>query len=174
MKKLPKVLPYRECLELFSKAKKIRDKMLLQFLFYCGLRVSECIHVKKEDLDLKEGVLKVVQGKGGNDRLVPIPKPLMMDLKNWFALEPKEEEELLFKISRVRVHVIIKELNPNIHAHTLRHSYATHIYEKRGDIRMVQTLLGHKNIGTTSIYTHLSTKMKKKTIDEVFEWLIKD
>ena len=120
------------------------------------------------NIDFKEGVLKVVQGKGGKDRLVPIPKPLMMDLKNWMALEPKKDDDILFPITRMWVHKIIKKLNPDIHAHTLRHSYATYLYDQKGDIRMIQELLGHSNIGTTSIYTHLSTKMKKKTIDEVF------
>ena len=168
-KKLPKVLKHNEVLEVFSKAKNVRDKMLLQIVYYCGLRVSEALSLKFEDVDLKNGVLKVVKGKGGKDRIVPIPKQLFQELSMWFKLELFNSDELLFKIKRVRVHQIIKAIRPDIHIHTLRHSYATHVYEKTGDIRMVQELLGHEDIGTTQVYTHLSTDLKKKMVDKTFE-----
>lgn len=173
--KLPKVKKHEECVLLFSKARNIQDKMVMQCLYYCGLRVGECIALKWNDIDLKESILKVVQGKGGRDRFVPIPKPLLNDLKSYHLLM-KDKSEYLFPsvkkgkeyITRQNVFTMIKRLDKDFHPHTLRHSYATHIYDKTGDIRLVQHVLGHQSINTTQIYTHLSKRDTQKKMEGVF------
>ena len=167
---LPKVPNKNEVLELFSKAKNIRNKMLLETIYYMGLRVSEAINIKYEDIDLSEGgFITIRQGKGGRDRLIPIPKTFYNDLNMWLKLQKFNSEDKLFPISRVQVHNIIKSINPEIHAHSLRHAYGTFLYEKTGDLRAVQEMLGHKNLETSRIYTHLSKEFKRKIIDKAFE-----
>lgn len=175
-KKLPKVIKHEEALILFSKAKTTRDKMLLEAMYFCGLRVSETISIKYGHIDQKDWFLKVVQGKGSKDRLVPIPKPLQRDLKMWFSLKQFDQEDYLFEhpynkkpLTRERVHQIVKNIDKKIHCHTLRHSYATYVFEKTGNIKLVQDLLGHSNAKTTMIYTHLSRGHKRATVDKVFE-----
>ena len=166
-RKIPEVRTHEYCLNLFSKARTPRDKILLELIYYCGLRISEALNVSVEDIDFKEEVIKVMKGKGNKQRLTPMPKPLMIDLKQWLSLENITEGKL-FSIKRCQAHNILKKLDPTIHLHTLRHSYATHVYEKTHDLRKVQELLGHENMATTSIYAHVSTKEKKETIKGVF------
>ncbi len=167
-RKLPKIIKYEEVLQLFSKTKKVRDRILLETIYYCGLRVSEAINLKMEDIDIKDRTLTVRQGKGGKDRIIPLPKQLTQDLLMWTKMKTFNPEERLFPITRIRVHQIIKDLNKNIHVHTLRHSYATYLVEQGENLRTVQELLGHSKLQTTTLYTHLSTKHKKKAIDRVF------
>jgi len=174
--KLPKVKSHEQCLILFSKAQNIKDKMIMQTLYYCGLRVSEAIHLKWDDIDFKESALKVVQGKGGRDRIVPITsKSFLNDLKAYSSLMNGKSEYLFPSVkkskevvTRQNVFTMIKRIDSDIHPHTLRHSYATHIYEKTGDIRLIQQLLGHQSLNTTQLYTHLSTKETKKKMEGVF------
>ena len=167
--KLPKVISHIKVLELFSRTKTPRDKILLETIYYCGLRVSESLSLKREHIDLKEGFLEVIQGKGSKDRIVPLPKPLINDLKLWFGLKKLEEQDILFPITRIRVYQIIKAIDNKIHPHTLRHSYATHLYDEGLDIRAIGEILGHSDISSTKIYTHLSRKRKKKLIDQVYK-----
>jgi len=166
-RKIPEVRTHEYCLNLFSKARTPRDKILLELIYYCGLRISEALNVSVEDIDFKEEVIKVMKGKGNKQRLTPLPKPLMIDLKQWLSLENVTEGKL-FKIKRCQAHNIIKKLDHTIHLHTLRHSYATHVYEHTHDLNKVKDLLGHENLSTTSIYAHVSTKEKKSTIKDVF------
>ena len=167
MRKLPEVRTHEYCLNLISKAKTPRDKILLELIYFCGLRVSEALNVSVEDIDFKEEVVKIMKGKGNKQRLTSLPKPLMIDLKQWLNLENIKEGKL-FSIKRGQVFKIVKSLDPTIHPHTLRHSYATYVHEKTHDINKVKELLGHESISTTGIYTHVSTKEKKETIKEVF------
>ena len=166
-RKVPEVRTHEYCLNLISKATTPRNKMLLELVYFCGLRVSEALNVSVEDINFKEEVLKVMKGKGNKQRLTPMPKPLTIDLKQWLSLENIVAGKL-FKIKRVQAHNIIKKLDPTMHMHTLRHSYATHVYEHTHDLNKVKDLLGHENIGTTAIYAHVSTKEKKETIKGVF------
>ena len=168
IRKIPEVRTHQYCLELISKSKTPRNKILLSLIYFCGLRVSEALNINFEDIDFKENVIKVTKGKGNKQRLIPMPKSLMIDLKSWLNLSNTKEGRL-FTIKRVQVHNIVKSLDPTIHTHTLRHSYATHIYEKTHDLNKVKDLLGHETISTTQIYAHVSTQDKKKTIEEVFD-----
>lgn len=165
-RKLPKRLKHKEVVDLISKCTNIRDRVLLEFLYYCGLRVSEALAINKTNINLQEKSLWVRQGKGGKDRYVPIAHPMILDLK--FYLEFVKDDKL-FDITRQAVFIMLKKLNPDISPHTLRHSYATHVLEKTGDIKAVQDLLGHSDIKTTQIYTHLSEQRKNQIIKEAFE-----
>jgi integrase/recombinase XerD len=174
MRKLPKVLSKDEIDLLFQRAKSERDKVLLMTLYYLGLRVSEAIHARVEDFDLKGGVFKVIKGKdtsggGGKDRLVPIPDVLKKEMLIYLKMYNKQEGDSLFGLkSRQSATHICKALRNDIHPHMLRHSYATHVYDKTGNLLAVKELLGHESISTTQIYTHLSGEQKKKLIDNVF------
>lgn len=175
-RKIPMTLKHEEVLKLFEKARNIKDKMILKTLYYCGLRVSELINLKLEDLDFKERRLKVVQGKGSKDRYNIMPKTLSNELSQYIKLLNKKPESFIFNsplkdgrpITRDTVQKMIKKINIKISPHVLRHSYATHIYNKTGDIKAVKDLLGHVNISTTDIYTHISTEKKKSIVDDVF------
>lgn len=169
MRKLPEILSEEEVLKLFSMTYVPKLKIQLELLYYCGLRVQEMISLRVQDIDFKAEVLKVVNGKGGKDRFVPLPKPLQVDLKAYlptvtdylFDTKKRNTQALLTRLS--------KKLGRSIHPHTLRHSYATHVLEKTNNLELVRELLGHTNIMTTQLYTHLTTKAKVKGIKEVWK-----
>ena len=171
MKKLPQILNEDEVLRLFSMIYNPQHKLQLKLLYYCGLRISEMLSLKKQDLDLKLEILKVVQGKGNKDRLVPIPKPLLQDLKAY--VDGRHDQDKLFNTSVRNTQGLItrlgKKFGKPLHAHMLRHSYATHVLEKTNNLELVRDLLGHSSIQTTQIYTHLTTKAKKAGINEVWK-----
>lgn len=170
-RKLPKILSEQEILKMFELTYNPQHKLQLKLLYYCGLRISEMLAIRKQDLNFREGVLKVVQGKGGKDRLVPIPKPLLADLKAY--ADGRLETDQLFWTKARNTQAMIsrlgKKLGKPVHAHMLRHSYATHVLEKTNNLELVRDLLGHSNIQTTQIYTHLTTEAKKAGINEVWK-----
>jgi len=157
-----------------------RDLVILYILFYLGLRNNELRLLRIEDLDLVKNEAKVVQGKGKKDRYIPIPHPLNIVLNEWIGdrkfglvINGRDKQG---SISNRHIRRIVKRIaiksnirNPSeIHPHTLRHSYATHIINNGGDIRVVQELLGHANISATQIYTHLAIKKLKESVNKIF------
>ena len=172
-KTLPKILTEEEVLRLFQMTYNPHHQMQLKLMYYCGLRVSEMLHLKKQDIDLKEGVLKVVQGKGGKDRIIPIPRPLLHDLKIYLLQPFMDDRQELFttraRAAGAMMDRLSKKFGKKVHPHMLRHSYATHVLEKTNNLKLVQDLLGHSDIKTTQIYTHLTTKAKKAGIQEVWK-----
>lgn len=173
MKKLPKILTQEEVLKLFSMVYNPRHKIQLMLMYYCGLRVSEMLNLKKEHIDFKEEIIKVVQGKGGKDRLVPIPKPLAIDLKVYVAQPFMENTSDLFdttsRATQGMLNRLSEKFGQRLHPHMLRHSYATHVLEKTNNLELVRDLLGHTDIRVTQVYTHLTTKAKKAGIKEVWK-----
>lgn len=161
----------------------IRNRAIIETLYGCGLRTSELIELTFSNIFMKEGILRIV-GKGDKQRLVPFGKVS----KNWIkryiddsrSVTPChiEFKDVLFlnrrgrKLSRVMVFNIIKQtvakagIQKKISPHSLRHSYATHLLENGADIRTVQLLLGHQNITTTEIYTHLSKTYLRSIIED--------
>lgn len=148
-----------------------RNRAILEFLYSCGLRVSELCYLKLSDLYLQEGFVKV-EGKGGKQRLVPISSRAKKELqlyfidRNQFTIQKGYEDYVFISkrgknISRIMVFHIIKELSAQvglkktISPHTFRHSFATHLLEGGANLRAIQCMLGHENIGTTEIYTHI-------------------
>jgi len=170
-KQLPNCLREPEVLKLFSLTWHPAHRLQLKFMYYCGLRVSEMLSLDIGDIDFKQELLKVVQGKGGKDRFIPLPKPIIADLRDYL----KSQEIVsgrLFKTGRRNTGLFMarlgKQLGKKISPHILRHSYATFILEKTGNLELVRDLLGHTDIRTTQIYTHMDNESKKKAIKSIW------
>ena len=162
-----------------STTKGLRDRAILEVLYSCGLRVSELCELKLSDLFFGEGYIRVT-GKGDNQRLVPISgiarDRIQLYLEQRHTDHRSEESVFLnnrgTKLTRVMIFTIIKQatklagIDKKISPHTLRHSFATHLLEGGADIRQVQELLGHENILTTEIYTHLDTTHLRETVQK--------
>ena len=159
--------------------KGLRDRAILEVLYSCGLRVSEVCDLKLGDLFFGEGYIRVI-GKGDKQRLVPMSSIARSRIQLYMDVRSKErrKEEILFlnnrgkKLTRVMIFTIIKQaaqragIEKKISPHTFRHSFATHLLEGGANIRQVQELLGHENILTTEIYTHLDDSHLRQTLEE--------
>jgi len=164
--KLPIVATKKELNSLFAHLSE-KSLLMIQLLYASGLRVSELVSLKIEDLELNENHGWVRGGKGGKDRLFIISEQLSRDLER-FIVKRKLDSGYLFRgrnksmMSTRNVQKIIKEaaaragINKRITPHKLRHSFATHLLEAGNDIRVIQELLGHSNLQTTQIYTHVT------------------
>jgi integrase/recombinase XerD len=169
---LPRVITEEQALKLFAQCYNPDHRIQLMFMYYCGLRVSEMLAVRLEDIDFKTEYIKVVQGKGGKDRLVPMPKPLIRELKQYLAVFPRQDRVILTKRRNTQAFMAALGRKLGIgwlHPHTLRHAFATHILEKTNNLLLVKELLGHESISTTQIYTHLTKESKKAAIDGVWK-----
>jgi integrase/recombinase XerD len=170
-KRLPKFITYDELNKLLENAENYRDKLIIKFLFYTGVRVSELIKIKKNDIIFEEGFVKVY-GKGGKERIVPIPKELLNELKDYVN---KINTENIFPLSSRQVERIIKNIarkagiNKKVTPHVLRHSLATTLLSKGVDIRYIQEILGHSSLNITQIYTHVVPNQLKEIYNKVFE-----
>jgi tyrosine recombinase XerD len=147
----------------------LRDRALLELMYACGLRVSEAVDVKMQDIDIDSGILTTT-GKGSKTRRVPVGSSAVEWLKSYFALRRKKENievQNLFvtsegkPLNRQVIYELVKNYGEeaglkDISPHTLRHSFATHLVQNRADIRSVQQMLGHADISTTQIYTHMT------------------
>jgi integrase/recombinase XerD len=150
----------------------LRDKAILELFYACGTRVSELINIKVNDLFLSEEVIRVF-GKGSKERLVPIGSSAIKWIKKYLTksrpllVKNIKSENYLFlnqrgtKFSRMGIWKIVRQyvkqagIEKNVHPHTFRHSFATHLIEGGADLRAVQEMLGHSDISTTQIYTHI-------------------
>lgn len=162
-----------------STPKGIRDVAMLELLYSCGLRVSELVSLRLGDLFFGEGFIRVV-GKGDKQRLVPISDVARERVMRYLdeRRSARTSEEVVFLnnrgkgLTRVMIFTILKEaarraeIEKRISPHTLRHSFATHLLEGGAGIRQVQELLGHENILTTEIYTHLDSEHLRSTVEE--------
>jgi len=169
-KALPSVLTKDEIKSLINTAQTRKSKLIIKFLYSTGLRVSELVNIRPQDLNLNEKTAIVRKGKGKKDRNIILPESLIQELRNY--IEKNKENQYLFSkekpLTTRNIQKIIKktakkaQINKKVTPHTLRHSYATHLLEQGTDIRIIQTLLGHENLNTTQIYTHVSTEELKK------------
>lgn len=147
----------------------IRDRAIMELFYSTGMRLSELVALDGSDLDMSSRQVRVI-GKGNKERILPIGRLALEWLEKWLKIRPAfqtEGEPALFLSSRKRritarmVEIRLEQwgqkqtLNSHIHPHKLRHSFATHMLESSGDLRAVQELLGHANLATTQIYTHL-------------------
>lgn len=162
-----------------STQKGLRDRAILEVLYSCGLRVSELCDLRLGDLFFGEGYIRVI-GKGNKQRLVPVSAIARNRIQLYLEVrkDRRKKEEILFlsnrgtKLTRVMIFTIIKlaaqrvGITKKISPHTFRHSFATHLLEGGANIRQVQELLGHENILTTEIYTHLDNSHLQKTLEE--------
>ncbi len=158
----------------------IRDRAIMELFYSSGLRLSELTHLDVMDIDLDEGTLRAI-GKGNKTRVLPIGRKAQEALLKWKknrAILAKEDETALFvsqRGTRISARSVQQRLNhwrkkqgleQHIHPHKLRHSFASHILESSGDLRAVQELLGHADISTTQIYTHLDFQHLAKVYDK--------
>ena len=157
----------------------LRDKAILELMYACGLRVSEAVDLKMSDVDVDSGVL-TCKGKGSKTRKVPVGKSAVEWVKRYLIVRRKKENvetNNLFvggsgrPINRQTIFKFIKEYAEkvgleDVSPHTLRHSFATHLIQNRADIRSVQQMLGHADISTTQIYTHLTDTHLRQTYDK--------
>ena len=156
-----------------SEPRELRDRALLEVLYGCGLRVSECVGLNLLDCAFGEGYLRVV-GKGDKERISPIAGTALEALRRYLELGRPELARpsaqmtpAVFlnarggRLSRQSIHKVVARAGlgigvKNLHPHTLRHSYATHLLAGGADLRVIQEILGHSDISTTQIYTHVN------------------
>ncbi len=159
----------------------LRDAAILEAIYSCGLRISEVCGLRVLDLDREERLLRV-HGKGKKERQVPIGAPAVAAIERyWAALEHPPTGEMPVFLANpnelrpvyprlVQLHfkhyLAAAELDPTLTPHKLRHSYATHLLNAGADLRSVQELLGHENLVTTQVYTHLTTDRLKQAYDK--------
>jgi integrase/recombinase XerD len=172
-KKLPVVLTMSEIRSIFQNTKHGRNRLLLQFIYSTGCRVSEAVNMKLVDLDWENGIANVRGGKGNKDRVVVLSQKWTGEMKKYLNRRKVKSESLFAKkngknISTDTVERVIRKaaqeskILKRVTPHVLRHSFATHLLESGENIRKIQVLLGHANLSTTSIYTHVSREEIKK------------
>ena len=156
----------------------LRDRAVIELMYACGLRVSEAVDVKMQDIDIESGILTTT-GKGSKTRRVPVGSSAIEWLKSYCAARRKKENievQNLFvtpagkPLNRQIIYELVKNYGEkaglnDISPHTLRHSFATHLVQNRADIRSVQQMLGHADISTTQIYTHMTDVHLRKSYD---------
>jgi integrase/recombinase XerD len=184
---LPKYLNYERVNALVAapdagKTNGLRDQAMLQLLYATGLRVSELVSLRVGDLDADSAVLRVV-GKGNKQRLVPLGREALSAVEGYVRSERPNllkgrSSPYLFVTNRgtkmtrqgfwklLRGHGRTAGIFRNLSPHVLRHTFATHLLEGGADLRSVQTMLGHSDIGTTQIYTHVMRSRLRQTVDQ--------
>lgn len=175
--RLPKVVSVKEIDEMLHNNLTPLEHVMMELLYSCGLRVSELVNLKLNDIDLSSKYVRCF-GKGSKERIIPIGEQAKTMLKEYFPTRDLlikkynlTTKNLLIKdnghfVTRQDVYNFIhaqgKLIHKNISPHTLRHSFATHLLENGADLRVVQELLGHSDVSTTQLYTHISKKRLKE------------
>ena len=174
--RLPKVVSIREINELLNNDLSLLERVIMELLYSCGFRVSELTELRISDIDMYSKYVRCF-GKGSKERIVPFGERAKMALKEYLPYRElllkkfNLDTKLLLiqpngrKTTRQDVYNFIhnqgKKINKSISPHTLRHSFATHLIENGADLRIVQELLGHSDVSTTQLYTHISKKRLK-------------
>lgn len=170
--KLPNVLSKEEVSKILNALSNQKHRTMLSLIYACGLRRSELLYLKPADIDSKRGLLKINQGKGNKDRVVPISEKIIVMLRDYYKVyRPKiwlfEGQKAGEQYSEASLQKVLKnavqiaKTNKSVTLHWLRHSYATHLLDGGTDLRFIQELLGHKSSKTTEIYTHVTIKSLK-------------
>ena len=175
-KKLPKVLSMKEINEILDTSMTVIEKAVLELLYACGLRVSELTDIRLNNIDLTAKFLRCT-GKGSKERIVPIGKRACLavraylkerdyitkkfNIKSRYCFLKENGKKLTRQDVYVFIHNLGKNVDKDISPHTIRHSFATHLLENGADLRVVQELLGHSDVSTTQLYTHISKKRLK-------------
>jgi site-specific recombinase XerD len=172
-KALPEVLSREEIKKLFASAKTKKSRLIIKMLYYTGMRVSELVNVKQADILLDKQEV-VVRGKGKKERKIILPEGLVNELRDWIA---QHKGIYLFgdekPLTARNIQKILKNaakaagISKKVTPHKLRHSFATHLLESGLDIRIIQMLLGHENLSTTQIYTHITDEIYKKAREKI-------
>ena len=183
--RLPKVVTIKEIDDMLKADLSNIELVIFELLYSCGLRVSELVNLKINDIDINSKYLRCF-GKGSKERIIPIGKVAINAINKYLPerelLEKKYNQK--YKILLINnkghsisrqdaynfIHKLGKVINKHISPHTLRHSFATHLLENGADLRVVQELLGHSDVSTTQLYTHIS----KKRLKDVYFSINKD
>lgn len=181
-KKLPKVMTLKDIEEILSHDLSKLEAVILELLYSCGFRVSELVNLKMTDINLKARYV-LCFGKGSKERLVPIGEKAITKINEYLP-----ERDFIIKKNKLDTKVLLLHENgrlvtrqdiynlvhsqgeiihKNISPHTLRHSFATHLLENGADLRVVQELLGHSDVATTQLYTHISKKRLKEVYFQI-------
>jgi integrase/recombinase XerD len=183
---LPKTLTESQVLDLLNAPNteeplQLRDKAMLEVLYATGLRVTELISLRLDQLSIQQGVVRVI-GKGNKERLVPLGEDavdwVLIFLKQGRGALLKSESDIVFPSKRgvamtrqtfwhrIKLYSKIANIQTDLSPHTLRHAFATHLLNHGADLRVVQMLLGHSDLSTTQIYTHVATQRLQKLVAE--------
>jgi len=162
---LPEILTIEEIKKMIDATLNIKHKLIIKLLYGCGLRVSEIVNLKKEEINFEEELIHIKLGKGKKDRFVKLPSSIKQDLSRYSKLN---NSEILFpsnrggKLTKDTIQKIVQnaakkaKIKKRVYPHLLRHSFATHLLEQGTDLKIIQKLLGHSDIKTTQIYTQIS------------------
>lgn len=181
-RKLPKVLDVDQMSGMLdtppNSALEIRDLAMFELFYSSGLRLSELAEINIDDINFSEQSIKIRLGKGGKQRLLPLGSKAISAIKKWLSYRPESNDLALFtsnkgtRIGQRNIQLRLDKwckkqgLAEHVHPHMLRHSFASHLLESSQDIRAVQELLGHSNISTTQIYTHLDFQHLAEVYDK--------
>lgn len=171
--KLPNVLSKEEVKRILEAPANIKHRTMLSLIYACGLRRSELLNLKPENIDSKRHLLIILKAKGKKDRIVPISDKVIEMLREYYKIfKPKiwlfEGQNIGEQYSEKSIQSVLKQaiekakIKKPVTLHWMRHSYATHLLESGTDLRYIQELLGHKNSKTTEIYTHVTEKSLQK------------
>jgi len=178
---LPVVLSREEVAALLAAVRNLKHQTALSIAYGAGLRASEVISLKVGDIDSTRMTLRIQQGKGGKDRYAMLSPVMLERLRTWWRVARAQGAMLeggwLFPGMNPVDPMTARQLNRAVHEaalnaridkrvsmHTLRHSFATHLLEQKVDIRVIQVLLGHKKLETTSLYTHVATEILRQVV----------
>ena len=180
-KKLPTVLDVDQVTQLLDATAReslsVRDRAIMELLYSSGMRVSELVSLNIGDIDLRAAQV-IVTGKGNKTRIVPLGKPAREALQDWLDSRALRDFDMPLFTGRGENRIAVRTVQDRVkkaglqglgsdelHPHLLRHCFASHLLESSGDLRAVQELLGHQDIATTSIYTHLNFQHLAKVYD---------
>jgi tyrosine recombinase XerC len=180
-KHLPQFLTEDETTRLIEAAVRtdergLRDRAILETFYSTGIRVSELVGLNTEDIDFISGIVKV-SGKGKKERLAPIGEHAIRAIREYLGKRKRTSAAVFLNKSGKRItdrgvryiigkYIRLASIKQGVSPHTLRHSFATHLLDRGADLRSVQELLGHANLSTTQIYTHLTTERLKRVYDK--------
>lgn len=184
--KLPVVLTREEVHKILKNIRTLRHRACLSLIYSCGLRLNEAVGLKVNQIDSKRMVIHIQEAKGLNDRYVPLPAAALEILRAHYKTHRNpllvfpapgrgetNESTSIMPLPDSSIQTVFRKsllecaINKDAHVHTLRHSYATHLLEDGVDIRIIQEYLGHKNIESTMIYTHLTPLIKEGVYNKI-------